>query len=86
LQAVRVDMRMRQSLAELEEAFVEESYLDRHRREELRRRAAHRSRQRQHQRRQKQGTARFMVLVLVIVLTAVVVAVAMFETLYLVMG
>ncbi len=79
-------MRMRQSLAELERAFVEESVDERTRREELRREAAARSRQRQLERQAKHGFLRFVALVLVLVATAVLVTVVMFETLYVVMG
>lgn len=79
-------MRMRQSLAQLEQAFVEEIQLDRNRRERLRRTAAQRSRQRTIVRAHKRGSLRFTLLVLSLVATAVVVTVAMFETLYHVMG
>lgn len=79
-------MRMRQSLAQLERAFVEEAELDRNRREDLRRTAASRSRQRRVQRQQKRGSLRFTLLVLSLIATAAAVTVAMFETLYVVMG
>jgi cell division septal protein FtsQ len=79
-------MRMRQSLAQLERAFVEEIQLDRDRRESLRRQAAKRSRRRQRERAQKRGSTRFVVLVVVLALTAVVVTVGMFETLYYLLG
>jgi hypothetical protein len=79
-------MRMRQSLAQLERAFVEEIDLDRDRREELRRAATLRSRQRRIEKAHKHGTVRFGVLVLMLIATAVIVTVAMFETLYYVMG
>lgn len=79
-------MRMRQSLSQLERAFVEEIDLERDRRESLRRTAARRSRHREVARTHKHATARFGVLVLTLILTAVVVTVAMFETLYYVMG
>jgi membrane glycosyltransferase len=79
-------MKMRQSLAQLERAFIEESQTDRARREALRRQAALRSRQRQIERGQKHSTMRFFALVLVLIATAVIVTVAMFQTLYIVMG
>jgi hypothetical protein len=79
-------MRMRQSLAELEEAFVEEIEEDRERRERLARRAELRSRQRHIEKRQKHGSVRFALLVLTLIATAVVVTIAMFQTLYYVMG
>ena len=79
-------MRMRQSLAQLERAFVEEAYLDRSRRASLQRTAIQRSRTREVQRVHKHGSARFVVLVMTLILTAVVVTVVMFRTLYVVMG
>ena len=79
-------MRMRQSLAQLERAFVEETYLDRSRRASLRRTATQRTRTREVQRVHKHGSARFVVLVMTLILTAVVVTVVMFRTLYYVMG
>jgi hypothetical protein len=79
-------MRMRQSLAQLERAFVEEAEEDRLRRERLQIEAARRARQRHLDRTHKRGSLRFALLVLVLILTAVLVTVAMFETLYLVMG
>jgi hypothetical protein len=78
-------LRMRQSLAELERAFVEEAWEERDRREALRREAAARSRRRRIERAHKRGSWRFGVLVFVLVATAAAVTVAMFETLYLVM-
>jgi anti-sigma-K factor RskA len=79
-------MKMRQSLAQLEQAFFEETAQDRARRERLRETAVHRSRRRQIERVHKHGSWRFAFLVLSIVVTAVVVTIAMFETLYYVMG
>jgi membrane glycosyltransferase len=78
--------RMRQSLAEFERAFREETHEDRVRRESLRRQAAARSRHRQLERTHKHGTMRFVALVLTLIATAVVVTIAMFQALYLVMG
>lgn len=77
---------MRQSLAQFEQAFYEESALDRSRRERLANTAQHRARQRQLQKIHKRGSIRFALLVLSLVATAVVVTIAMFETLYRVMG
>jgi len=77
---------MRQSLAELERAFVEESKEDRERREALRRAAIERSRQRSLERRHRHGSFRFIALVLMLIATAVAVTIAMFEILYIVMG
>ncbi len=79
-------MRMRQSLSQFERAFIEESQVDRARREALRRQAAARSRQRQVDQVRKRSTLRFVALVLTLIATAVIVTVAMFQTLYLVLG
>ncbi len=79
-------MRMRQSIAEIEEAFFEEIEEDRERRERLRRHAEQRSRRRHADRTQRQGSLRFALLVLTLIATAVVVTIAMFQTLYYVMG
>jgi len=79
-------MKMRQSLAQLEQAFFEETAQDRARRERLRETAVQRSRQRRIERVHKHGNWRFAFLVLSIVVTAVVVTVVMFKTLYAVMG
>jgi membrane glycosyltransferase len=83
---MRRTMRMRQSLSEIEEAFVEEIEEDRERRERLARRAELRARQRHIERTHKHGSMRFVVLVLTLIATAVIVTIAMFQTLYYVMG
>jgi uncharacterized membrane-anchored protein len=74
-------MRMRQSLAEFEEAFREEAAESIVRRERLRKQAAQRSRVRRVERSRAQGKLRFTLLALTIVITAVVVTIVMFETL-----
>jgi hypothetical protein len=74
-------MRMRQSLAQFEAAFRDQTVEERTRRERLRREAAHRSRIRRRERVQRHGTLRFVGLVLSIALTTVVVTVVMLETL-----
>ena len=79
-------MRMRQSIAEIEEAFSEEIEEDRERQERLRRHAEQRSRRRHVTRNQRRGSLRFALLVLTLIGTAVVVTIAMFQTLYYVMG
>jgi membrane glycosyltransferase len=79
-------LRMRQSLAEIERAFVEELAVDRVRTEQTLREAEQRQRHRRLERQHKHGTMRFVVLVLVLLATAIVVTVAMFETLYYVIG
>jgi membrane glycosyltransferase len=75
-------MKMRQSLAQLEQEFRHETQLDRTRRETLRRHAIRRSKVRTHERRKKAGSMRYWVLVLSLVATAVIVTVVMFESLY----
>jgi hypothetical protein len=79
-------LRMRQSLAEFEAAFREETVEERLRRERLRKEAAERSRVRRAQRLEKRGNMNFTVLVMVIIVTTVVVTFAMFQTLSLLIG
>jgi hypothetical protein len=79
-------MRMRQSIAEIEEAFFEEINEDRERQERLRRHAEQRSRRRRAVKTHRQGSLRFAIVLLTLLATAVVVAIAMFQTLYYVMG
>jgi uncharacterized membrane-anchored protein len=79
-------MRMRQSIAEFEEAFREEAAESVVRRERLRTHAAQRSRVRRVERRRQQGKFRFTLLTLTIVVTAVVVTIVMFETLAMLAG
>jgi hypothetical protein len=79
-------MKMRQSLAELERAFVDEASLDRDRRASLRRTAEQRTLKREAHRRQRRGSVRFVLLVLTLVMTAAIVTVVMFRTLYLLLG
>lgn len=79
-------MGVRQSLNQLEQAFVEETIADRERREALQREIVSRSRRRELDKVHKKGSLRFAVLCLVLIGTAVLVTVAMFETLYMVMG
>ncbi|MBV8954657.1 MAG: hypothetical protein JO153_17815 [Solirubrobacterales bacterium] len=79
-------MKMRQSLAQLEQEFRHEARRDRSRRESLRRRAVSRSRKRTYERERKRSSVRFWLLVLSLVATAVIVTVAMFETLYRLLG
>ena len=79
-------MKMRQSLAQLEQAFFEETRRIAPGASACGETAVQRSRQRQLERVHKHGSWRFAFLVLSIVVTAVVVTIAMFETLYYVMG
>jgi hypothetical protein len=79
-------MKMRQSLAQLEQEFRHETQLDRKRQERLRRQAVRRSRVRAVERANAKGTVRFWLLVLCIILTALVVTVGMFASLYLLLS
>ena len=72
---------MRQSINQFEVAFEEETALERRRREQLRRRAANRSRARRIARIETKGKVRFSVLALCLTLTVAVVTVVMFEAL-----
>jgi hypothetical protein len=79
-------MKMRQSLAELEQEFAREASLDRRRRDSLLRTAEQRTHQREVLRRKRRGSVRFVMLVLTLILTAAIVTVVMFRTLYLLLG
>ena len=79
-------MKMRQSLAQLEQEFLEQRELEERRRAHLQRTATVRARQRWHAREQKRSSMRFYVLAATLVLTAVLVTVAMFATLYLLLS
>ena len=72
---------MRQSLAQFETAFLEETVEDRARRERLRRQAVARSRLRRRQRATRGGTVRFSLLLLAMTGTTVLVTIAMFRAL-----
>ncbi|HUA73491.1 MAG TPA: hypothetical protein VL988_01915 [Solirubrobacteraceae bacterium] len=79
-------MKMKQSLAEFEQAMARELSLDRRRRDSLRRTAEQRTRKREVDRRHKRGSVRFVLLVLTLILTAAIVTAVMFRTLYLLLG
>jgi membrane glycosyltransferase len=83
---VDMAMKMRQSLAQLEQEFRHEIQLDRSRRESLRQRAVLRSRKRTHAREKKRSSLRYWLLVLTLIATAVIVTIAMFESLYYLLG
>ena len=74
-------MRMRQSINQFEVAFEQETTLERRRREQLRRRAANRSRERRITRKEQHSKVRFSVLAVCLTATVVVVVVSMFEAL-----
>jgi hypothetical protein len=79
-------MRMRQSLAQLERAFVEEVYQDRDRRASLHRTAESRTHRREIRRETKRSSFRFALLCLTLIATAVIVTIVMFKLLFLVIG
>jgi hypothetical protein len=79
-------MKMRQSLAELEQEFRHEIQLDRRRQDHMMRRAVWRTRKRRRARERKRSSLRFWLLVASLIGTAVVVTIAMFETLYYLLG
>jgi hypothetical protein len=68
-------------MAQIELAFEQEMALERRRREQLRKRAANRSRARRIQRTESKGKVRFSVLIVALTLTVLTVVVAMFEVL-----
>jgi hypothetical protein len=72
---------MRQSLDQFEEAFERESIIEQKRREDLRKRAANRSRARNIVKGEQKGRVRFSVLVVALTATVVTVTVVMFEVL-----
>lgn len=75
-------MRMRQSLAEIEAAFVEEVEEDRERRERLAAHAVRRERERHIERAHRQGSLRFAMVLVMLIATAVAVTLLMFQALY----
>jgi hypothetical protein len=77
---------MRQSLGELEKAFVKEISLERRRRDSLQRTTEKRAFKREVERRQRRGSIRFVLLVLTLAMTAVIVTAVMFRTLYVLLG
>jgi Flp pilus assembly protein TadB len=79
-------MRMRQSMAQLEREFEQESVIERRRRRDLRRTALQRTRMRRRAKLEQSQKLRFVLLMLAIAATVVGVTVAMFETLAWLMG
>jgi anti-sigma-K factor RskA len=79
-------MKMRQSLAQIEQEFRQQTQIEEKRRVHMQRTAAARSRQRWHARERKRSSMRFYVLTLSLVATAVLVTAAMFATLYLLLA
>lgn len=81
-----MSMRMRQSLAQFEAAFHEETVEEKARRERLRRESAQRSRARKVEKVHRSGKLRYFGLVLAILATSVIVTIVMFQTLALLIG
>jgi hypothetical protein len=79
-------MKMRQSIDDFELAFEREAAVERQRRQQLRQRAAARSRARQIQSAQQRGNVAFGVLFVALAATVITVVVVMFETLAWLMG
>jgi hypothetical protein len=79
-------LKMRQSLAQIEQEFEHEMQRDRARRQRLRRAAVLRSRRRHQEREKKRSNVRFWLLAFSIIATAVIVTIAMFETLSYLLG
>ena len=79
-------LKMRQSLAALEEQFRHDIEQEQVQSEHLRRHAAWRTRSRRRQKEKKRSSVRFWLLVLSLIATAIAVTVAMFETLYYLLG
>lgn len=79
-------MRMRQTLADFEAAFHEETAEEQARRARLRRQAAERSRTRRVEKVHKGGNLRFAGLVLALLATTIIVVVVMFQALALLMS
>ncbi len=76
-------MRMRQSLAQFEQAFAYETKLAERQSERMLRHVHVRSRKRTAERQKKLGSIRFYLLALSLIAIALIVTAAMFETLYL---
>jgi hypothetical protein len=77
---------MRQSMAQLEREFEQQSVIERRRRRDLRRTAVQRTRMRRRAKLEHSQKLRFVALMLAIAATVVGVTVAMFETLAWLMG
>jgi hypothetical protein len=79
-------LKMRQSLAELEDQFAREMEVERDRRDSLIRTSNERSQRRGVERRNRRGSLRFVVLFVTLLATAALVTAAMFVTLYLLLA
>jgi anti-sigma-K factor RskA len=81
-----VALRMRQSLAALEEQFRQDMEDEQVESEQRRYQAVRRTRTRRREKEQKRSSVRFWLLVASLIATAVAVTAAMFETLYYLLG
>jgi len=79
-------LKMRQSLAELEDQFAREMEVEKARRDSLIRTTQQRTHRRGVERRNRRGSLRFVALFAALVVTAVLVTGAMFATLYLLLS
>jgi hypothetical protein len=79
-------MRMRQSLAQLEESFEHATARERHRRRQLQRTVVRRTRVRRRAKIEQGQKLRFILLLAAISSTVVIVTIAMFETLSWLLG
>ncbi len=79
-------LRMRQSLAALEEQFRQDMEDEEVESEQRRYQAVRRTRTRRREKEQKRSSVRFWLLVASLIATAVAVTAAMFETLYYLLG
>jgi hypothetical protein len=79
-------MRMRQSLAQLEESFEQATAQERHRRREIKQDVVQRTRVRRRAKIEQGQKLRFLLLLTAIAVTVVGVTIAMFETLAWLLG
>lgn len=79
-------MKMRQSVAEFERAFLEHTHLDRSRRHEVRAEAIKRTKVRHREQHEQHQFRRFITLLVVLTATVVVVSWAMFQVLSMIMA
>jgi hypothetical protein len=79
-------MKMRQSVAEFERAFLEHTHLDRHKRHEVRSEAIKRTKVRHREQHEQHQFRRFVTLLVVLTATVVLVSWGMFQVLSMLMA
>lgn len=79
-------MKMRQSVAEFERAFLEHTHIDRRRRHEVRTEAIKRTQERYREKHSQHQLRRFVTLLVVLTATVVLVTWGMFQVLSMVMS